>query len=53
MRIKGKSIRSVTKLLAAAQGCDEIKLAHKISCEMTDLLSAIGFDKDPSALRAR
>ena len=49
MQIKGKSIRSVTKLLAASQGCEEIRLAHRILDDMTDLLSAIGFDKEPSA----
>jgi len=48
MQINGKSIRTVTKLLAAAQGCEEIKLAHKISDSITDQLSAIGFDKEPS-----
>lgn len=44
MQVKGKSIRAITKLLAAAQGCDEIKLAHKV----TENISDIGFDKNPS-----
>ncbi|MCO7227738.1 hypothetical protein NH398_00620 [Halomonas sp. CnH100-B] len=47
MQVKGKSIRSVTRLLAASQGCEEVKLAHKVSDNMEDLLSAIGFDKEP------
>ncbi|KPV94636.1 hypothetical protein AN214_03353 [Pseudoalteromonas sp. P1-9] len=48
MNIRGKSIKSVTKLLAAAKGCKEIKLAHKVSHDIEEKLFAIGFDNELS-----
>jgi hypothetical protein len=47
MQIKGKSIRTVTKLLAASKGCEEIKLVHKVTIELKSSLLSIGFDADP------
>ncbi|WLQ14341.1 hypothetical protein O5O45_00100 [Hahella aquimaris] len=47
MKLQGKSMRSVTKLVAAAQGCEEIKIVHKISAETSETLEAIGFAADP------
>ncbi|QDF74656.1 MULTISPECIES: hypothetical protein [Shewanella] len=47
MKVQGKSIRSVTRLVAAAQGCEEIKIVYKISEETSEVLEAIGFDVDP------
>lgn len=47
MQVKGKSIRSVAKLLAVSKGCEEVKLAHKITDDTEELLSAVGFDKEP------
>jgi hypothetical protein len=47
MQIQGKSIRAVTKLLAASKGCKEVKLIHKVTTELKNSLLSIGFDADP------
>jgi hypothetical protein len=46
MAIKGKSIRSVEKILAQARGVDQVRFAVEASAISADMLAVVGFD-DP------
>lgn len=48
MKIKGKSIRSITKIVAASKGSKNIKLAYKINPGENNSHTDIGFDGIPA-----
>ncbi|MDF2180526.1 hypothetical protein [Neptuniibacter sp. CAU 1671] len=48
MKIKGKSVRSITKIIAAAKNSNRIQLAYRIDPSNTDKIRDVGFDENPS-----
>lgn len=48
MKFKGKSVRSLTKLLKIAEDAEKVRLAIPLSDISENLLTLIGFDKNPS-----
>lgn len=45
MKIKGKSVRAISKIISAAKGAEKVKFVHKISNDILESLEAIGFDE--------
>jgi len=48
MKFKGNSVRSLTKLLKIAGNAEKVRLAVPLEDISKNLLTLIGFDKNPS-----